>query len=162
MDKQAGLVKVGDAMPEFTLPLFERGKELRDFTLSEARGRTVVLYFYPMDDTPACTKQACGLRDSVADYAKFNAMILGVSRNDAASHAAFIEKYSLPFALLIDAEGQLREQLGNPDGSTELISRITYIIDGTGVIRHIVGAGASVEDHLAESHEWAEKLSEAK
>lgn len=154
----ASFIKVGDSMPDFTLPLYESGKDVRDFTLSEARGRTVVLYFYPMDDTPGCTKQACGLRDASADYAKFNALILGVSRDDADSHNAFAEKYHLPFGLLIDAEGKLRSSLGNPDGIEELISRITYIIDAEGVVRHIVGAGASVDDHLAESHEWAEKL----
>ncbi len=154
----SSFIKVGDSMPDFTLPLFESGKDVRDFTLSEARGKTVVLYFYPMDDTPGCTKQACGLRDASADYAKYNAIILGVSRDDADSHSAFAEKYHLPFGLLIDAEGKLRSSLGNPDGSEELISRITYIIDSDGVVRHIVGVGASVDDHLAESLEWAKKL----
>lgn len=164
MDQQSQAsapVTVGSVMPDFSLPLYHHGAELRDFSLSEARGHTLVLYFYPMDDTPGCTKQACGLRDASADYEKYNTQILGVSRDDAESHSAFAQKYSLPFGLLIDADGRLRERLGNPDGSAELISRITYIIDSKGIVRAIIGGPeTTVDDHLEQSLAWAQKIAQ--
>jgi peroxiredoxin Q/BCP len=75
------------------------------------------------------------------------------------SHAKFAAKFDLPFALLFDADGKVRASYGNPDASLPPLSRITYIIDAAGTVRHIVGAGASVEDHLAESLAWAKYLS---
>lgn len=160
---QRDYIQVGDPAPDFTLPLYEAGKEPHDFSLADAAGKTLVLYFYPMDDTPGCTKQACGLRDAAADFAKYNALIVGVSQDDMDSHEKFAAKFSLPFGLLVDKDHELRQRFGNPDGSAELIARITYIIDGAGVVRHIIGGPeVTVDDHLAESAEWAKKLAEAK
>ncbi len=91
---------IGDAAPDFTLP-DQDGKPL---TLSSLRGQRVVIYFYPKDDTPGCTKEACNFRDRWADLESQGIRVLGISKDNAASHGKFIAKYTLPFTLLSDAE----------------------------------------------------------
>jgi peroxiredoxin Q/BCP len=91
---------IGDAAPEFTLP-DQDGKPL---TLSSLRGQRVVIYFYPKDDTPGCTKEACNFRDRWSDLESQGIRVLGISKDNAASHGKFISKYTLPFTLLTDAE----------------------------------------------------------
>jgi peroxiredoxin Q/BCP len=151
-------LRVGDKAPDFTLPMFPEG----EFTLSDLAGkRTVVLYFYPMDDTPGCTAQACSFRDLHEEFGKYNATILGVSADSLESHKAFTEKYSLPFSLLVDEESKLRHLFGMPNPDMELRARVTYIIDKHGVVRHIVNVGeekVDVEVHIQESLDWAKKL----
>lgn len=85
------------------------GKEIR---LSEYRGKFVLLYFYPKDDTPGCTKEACSFRDTFADLTKVNGVIFGISRQGEASHQKFKQKYKLPFDLLIDVDGSIAKSLG--------------------------------------------------
>ena len=91
---------IGDAAPDFTLP-DQDGKPL---TLSTLRGQRVVIYFYPKDDTPGCTKEACNFRDRWSDLESQGIRVLGISKDNAASHGKFITKYTLPFTLLTDAE----------------------------------------------------------
>ncbi|MCX5957412.1 MAG: thioredoxin-dependent thiol peroxidase [Cyanobacteria bacterium] len=91
---------IGDAAPDFTLP-DQDGKPL---TLSSLRGQRVVIYFYPKDDTPGCTKEACNFRDRWSDLESKGIRVLGISKDNAASHGKFIAKYTLPFTLLTDAE----------------------------------------------------------
>jgi peroxiredoxin Q/BCP len=91
---------IGDAAPDFTLP-DQDGKPL---TLSSLRGQRVVIYFYPKDDTPGCTKEACNFRDRWNDLESQGIRVLGISKDNAASHGKFIAKYTLPFTLLTDAE----------------------------------------------------------
>jgi len=91
---------IGDAAPDFTLP-DQDGKPL---TLSTLRGQRVVIYFYPKDDTPGCTKEACNFRDRWSDLESQAIRVLGISKDNAASHGKFITKYTLPFTLLTDAE----------------------------------------------------------
>ena len=91
---------IGDAAPDFTLP-DQDGKPL---TLSSLRGQRVVIYFYPKDDTPGCTKEACNFRDRWSDLESQGIRVLGISKDNAASHGKFIAKYTLPFTLLSDAE----------------------------------------------------------
>ena len=98
----------GDAAPDFTATT-DRGDTL---SLSDLRGRKVVLYFYPKDDTPGCTKQACGFRDSIADFEAHDAIVLGVSPQGEASHAKFRDKYDLPFPLLVDEDHAIAEAYG--------------------------------------------------
>jgi len=98
----------GKKAPDFTLP----DQDGRDVTLSGLKGKDVVVYFYPKDDTPGCTKEACGLRDSWKDLQKTGAVILGVSPDGAESHRDFIAKYKLPFALLSDADKKLMKDWG--------------------------------------------------
>ncbi|MGF1570727.1 MAG: thioredoxin-dependent thiol peroxidase [Nodosilinea sp.] len=98
----------GEAAPEFTLP----DAEGNTHSLADLRGKRVVLYFYPRDNTPGCTKEACGFRDNYAAYQDKETVVLGVSTDDAKSHAKFIQKYDLPFPLLIDEGGEMASRYG--------------------------------------------------
>jgi len=102
------MLKEGDLAPDFTLPA-DDGSEV---TLSELRGRKVVLYFYPKDDTPGCTRQACDLRDRWAEFERTGALVFGISPDPVDSHVAFRDKYGLPFRLLADTEHQVAEAYG--------------------------------------------------
>lgn len=135
-------LKPGDPAPDFAAPGTD-GKLLR---LTDFRGRKLVLYFYPMDDTPGCTKQACSLRDSNADIAARGAAILGVSSQGAESHQRFTEKFSLNFPLLADTDltvakayGVAGSGLGGLLRSVVKVSeRVTFIIDEQGRISHVI------------------------
>lgn len=100
-------------------------------------GRALVLFFYPKDDTPGCTMEACAFRDSYADLQALGAEVWGVSGDDASSHKRFAGKHQLPYPLLVDAGNQLRRAYGVPSVLGLLPGRVTYVIDGQGVIRHI-------------------------
>lgn len=104
----AGPLKAGEAIPEFSAKN-QKGEVVDSKTL---KGKPYLLYFYPKDETPGCTKQACALRDTFADFKKRGALVYGISRQDAASHRAFIEKHRIPFDLLIDEDGSLAEKMG--------------------------------------------------
>jgi peroxiredoxin Q/BCP len=130
------LVEEGTAAPDFELES-DDGTKVR---LSELRGKTVVLYFYPKDDTPGCTKQASGFRDAYREYEERGAVVLGVSPDDTGSHRKFKEKYSLPFTLLADPEHEVAEAYG-AWGEKSFAGR-TY----TGVIRStfVIGPDGNV------------------
>jgi peroxiredoxin Q/BCP len=89
-----------------------KNQDGKDIHLTDFKGKFVLIYFYPKDDTPGCTREACDFRDRFADIRKLNTVVLGVSRQDAASHKAFIAKHKLPFDLLVDADGKIGEQFG--------------------------------------------------
>ena len=93
-------LQIGDIAPDFSLP-DQNGTTVR---LSDFKGQRVVIYFYPKDDTPGCTKEACNFRDQWARFEEHNIAVLGISKDGAGSHSKFIDKYSLPFTLLTDAE----------------------------------------------------------
>jgi peroxiredoxin Q/BCP len=128
---------IGDAAPDFTLP----DQDGNPVTLSALRGQRVVIYFYPKDDTPGCTKEACNFRDRWAEIESQGIRVLGISKDDAASHGKFIAKYSLPFTLLSDAEPcpvatayhsyGLKKFMGN---ETMGMLRQTFVIDAEGKI----------------------------
>ena len=101
-------VDVGDTAPDFTMPTDGGGK----VSLAKLKGRTVVLYFYPRDDTPGCTKEACGFRDSFPDFTGVDAEIIGVSRDTVGKHDKFKAKYDLPFTLGADEDGAVTEAYG--------------------------------------------------
>jgi peroxiredoxin Q/BCP len=132
--REDALVEEGAAAPDFTLTSDSGGT----VTLSSFRGKPVVLYFYPKDDTPGCTTQACGIRDVYADLRERGAVVLGVSPDDEASHVKFKEKYSLPFALLADPNHKVAEDYGvwkerNTYGKKSMgIERSTFVIDADG------------------------------
>jgi thioredoxin-dependent peroxiredoxin len=102
------VLEPGDTAPDFTLP----DQDGKDVALSDFRGRPVVVYFYPKDDTPGCTTQACGIRDQWAQFEAAGAAVLGVSPDDTASHATFRDKYDLPHTLLADPHKQVMEPWG--------------------------------------------------
>jgi peroxiredoxin Q/BCP len=132
-------LKPGDNAPSFTLPTGD-GKEV---SLSDLKGKKVVLYFYPKDDTPGCTREACSFRDGFSRIKKKGAVILGVSPDDPESHARFAEKYGLPFTLVSDEKKELVKTYGvwkerSMYGRKFMgIERTTFIIDEKGRISHI-------------------------
>jgi peroxiredoxin Q/BCP len=129
-------ISSGNIAPDFELP--DDTNKLRK--LSEFRGKNVVLYFYPNDDTPGCTKEACNFRDDYSAYEKANVVILGVSANDVESHVKFKKKYDLPFPLLADVDNKVCDEYGvwGPKQlagkSYEGIYRTTFLIDENGKI----------------------------
>ena len=133
---------VGDTAPDFE-GLDTYGSPIR---LADYRGGKLVLYFYPMDDTPGCTKQACSLRDTNSDIARKGAAILGVSAQDKESHQHFTGKYKLNFPLLADTEQKVAKAYGAAGsglfgvarGLLGMNERITYIIDEAGRISHVI------------------------
>jgi peroxiredoxin Q/BCP len=129
----------GDTAPDFTLP--ESGGGTR--SLHDLRGKKVILFFYPKDDTSGCTKEACGFRDSYEEYRGVNAEILGISPDDVKSHDKFAAKYKLPFPLLADVDHQVSEAYG-AWGQKSLYGRnymgmirTTYLIDGDGKVQKV-------------------------
>jgi peroxiredoxin Q/BCP len=130
---------VGDKAPDFTLAADGGGK----VSLKALKGKTVVLYFYPKDDTPGCTAEACAFRDQLPDFSKVKAAVVGISRDSVASHDKFKKKFSLPFPLASDEDGKVSEAYGTwvekrMYGRKYMgIERSTFLIDGNGVIRNI-------------------------
>jgi peroxiredoxin Q/BCP len=127
-----GLLPVGAHAPEFAV----KAQDGQRVALAELRGHPVVLYFYPKDDTPGCTKEACSFRDSWAALQDAGVVVLGVSEQDAASHTAFVEKYHLPFQLLVDESGGIAAAYHVPV-MMGFAHRITYLIDKDGTIKHV-------------------------
>jgi peroxiredoxin Q/BCP len=145
------MLKEGDAAPDFTTR-DAGGKEVK---LSDFRGQKVVLYFYPKDDTPGCTKEACSFRDAHADYEEKGIKVLGVSLDDEASHQAFAEKYDLPFTLLADTDHSLSDAYGVygeqtwGDKKFMGVARKTFLIDEEGKLVKIFDK-VNVEQHSDE------------
>lgn len=133
------MLKIGDKAPEFSL----ENQDGKIVNLSDFKGQTVVLYFYPKDNTPGCTNQACGFRDINEELKSMNVNLLGISRDKVSSHVKFIEKYGLNFDLLADPEKEVHKLYGtlydkNMFGKIALgTSRDTFIIDEEGKIKEI-------------------------
>jgi peroxiredoxin Q/BCP len=141
-------LKLGAIAPDFELP-DASGNPLR---LSSYRGKNaVVVYFYPEDDTGVCTKQACTFRDDFAKFQGAGAVILGISDDSSASHAAFTSKYSLPFPLLSDKGGRVRKLYGVSRKFGVLPGRVTFVIDREGVVRHVYSALFESDKHVSEA-----------
>jgi len=129
----APALSIGDRAPLVALRDAD-GVERRSDQLA---GQALVLFFYPKDDTPGCTMEACAFRDSYADLQALGAEVWGVSGDDASSHQRFAGKHQLPYPLLVDTGNQLRRAYGVPAVLGLLPGRVTYVIDGQGVIRHV-------------------------
>jgi peroxiredoxin Q/BCP len=133
------VIEEGQNAPDFELTS-DTGETVR---LSSLRGRPVVLYFYPKDDTPGCTTQACGIRDAFGEFERAGAVVLGVSPDDERSHVKFRNKYELPFTLLADTDHAVAEQYGAWGEQSYLgrtyfgVSRSTFVIDGDGTVKKI-------------------------
>jgi thioredoxin-dependent peroxiredoxin len=133
------MLNVGDPAPDFTLQN-DAGENVK---LSSLRGKPVILYWYPRDDTPGCTKEACSIRDAYGEFQRAGAAVFGISADSVKSHEKFKRKYSLPFALLSDPDHSVSEQYGvwgekKFMGKTFMgINRITYLIDENGVVKHV-------------------------
>ncbi|MFO8237614.1 MAG: peroxiredoxin [Prochlorococcaceae cyanobacterium] len=129
----ARALAAGDKAPLIALP-DQSGSERRS---DQLEGKTLVLFFYPKDDTPGCTMEACAFRDSYAELQAMGAEVWGVSGDDAASHQRFATRHNLPYPLLVDRGNALRKAFGVPAVLGLLPGRVTYVIDGEGVIRHV-------------------------
>jgi peroxiredoxin Q/BCP len=148
------VIEVGQPAPEFALSS-DTGETI---SLSSLRGRPVVLYFYPKDDTPGCTKQACGIRDVYGEFERAGAVVLGVSPDDEGSHVKFKQKYDLPFTLLADTDHSVAEQYGVWGEKSYLgkkymgVNRSTFVIGEDGTIKkvmHDVKPATHADDVLA-------------
>lgn len=142
-----GAVKVGDAAPDFSLP-DQHGNTV---SLSDHEGRWVVVYFYPADDTPGCTKEACAFRDSYEDFVEAGAAVIGVSSDSLEKHRAFADKHRLPFTLLADTDGAVRARYGAKGALNFLPGRVTYVIDPGGVVRRVFKSQLQVTRHHKEA-----------
>ncbi len=145
------MLQAGDDAPDFTA----KDQTGADVKLSDFRGQRVVLYFYPKDDTPGCTKQACSLRDGFSTFERENIVVLGVSMDDENSHRKFISKYELPFTLLADTDHSVADAYGsygekNFAGKNYMgVMRKTFLIDGQGKIKRIFDK-VKVDEHADE------------
>ena len=134
----AAMPKTGDTAPAFT----GQDQDGKTVKLSHFIGRKIVLlYFYPKDDTPGCTKEACGFRDSLADLAKDNVEVMGVSFDSADSHQQFIAKYKLNFRLLADTDGKIADAYGVRAPGKSIDRRVSFLIGLDGKIAKVVDAG---------------------
>ena len=141
-------VKVGDSAPDFTLSS-QTGEPI---SLKDFRGqKAVVLYFYPKDDTPGCTKESCGFRDSYETFTDVGAEVIGISGDSVSSHQQFASKYQLPFTLISDVGNKVRQLYGVPATFGLLPGRVTYVIDKEGVVRNIFNSQLNFQGHIDES-----------
>src|SRR5262245_50318763 len=146
-DGQSSGLAVGDHAPPFNLK-DQRGASvsLADF----AGKKNVVVYFYPKDDTPGCTKESCTFRDQYTAFTDIGAEVVGISSDSAQSHRKFAEKYKLPFPLLADT-GEVRKQFKVPKSLGLLPGRVTFVIDKKGVIRHVFNSQLNPTKHVDEA-----------
>jgi thioredoxin-dependent peroxiredoxin len=139
---------VGAPAPDFTLP----GPGGRSVSLAELRRNgAVVLYFYPKDQTPGCTMEACGFRDEIDEFAEAGAQVVGVSRDDETSHARFAARHKLPFLLLSDTSGEVHARYGVSKKLGLIPDRTTFVIDRDGVVRHVFSSMLRMRAHVDES-----------
>ena len=129
----ANPIELGEKAPLIALA-DQNGVERRS---DQLQGKPLVLFFYPKDDTPGCTAEACAFRDNHAALEALGAQVWGVSGDDAGSHGRFAARHQLPYPLLVDRGNALRQAFGVPKALLLLPGRVTYVIDGDGVVRHI-------------------------
>lgn len=141
-------IKVGDRAPDFTIKN-QRGEpvSLKDYLGKKA----VVLYFYPKDNSPGCTKEACKFRDSYEGFKDAGAEVIGVSSQSEESHSIFSTSFNLPFSLLSDEDGRVRSLFGVPSSLGLIPGRVTYVIDKEGIVRHIFSSQLDPERHVEEA-----------
>ena len=141
-------LKVGDRVPYFTLSN-EAGKEI---AIKDHIGHPLVIYFYPKDDTPGCTREACSFRDHYEEFEEIGARIFGISSDSPESHKAFKEKYQLPYSLLSDSEKIVQKLFGVKKNFLGLIDgRVTYVVDRNGIVVHIFDSQLQPRKHIKEA-----------
>jgi peroxiredoxin Q/BCP len=147
-DEETAL-REGQPAPDFT----KTTADGETVSLSGLRGSWVVLYFYPADDTPGCTAEACSFRDSYEDFTDAGAVVIGVSRDSAASHTKFSAKYNLPFSLLSDEDGAMRKAYEVKKSLGLIPGRVTYVIDPEGIVRKVFSSQTKAKQHKDEALE---------
>ncbi|MFP3074234.1 MAG: peroxiredoxin [Caldivirga sp.] len=147
------MVKVGDKAPIFE-SVDDSGNR---FSLADYIGKhNIVLYFYPKDDTPGCTREACAFRDNWDALKDYDVVVIGVSSDDVNSHSRFKAKYRLPFILVSDPDGKIRELYGAK--GFIIPARVTFIIDKRGVIRHVYNSQLNPTNHVKEALKTLERI----
>jgi thioredoxin-dependent peroxiredoxin len=148
-------VKVGSVAPNFTLPS-QSGEmvSLEDFL----GHKPVVLFFYPKDDSPGCTKQVCAFRDVYEEFGRLDAEVIGISSDSVESHRSFSAKHHLPYTLVSDDEGKVRRLYGVPNTLGLFPGRVTYVIDNEGVVRHIFSSQVGIDRHVEDALEALESI----
>jgi peroxiredoxin Q/BCP len=153
------LLQPGEKVPQVGLPL-HTGETV---SLEELReNRPMVVFFYPKNGTPVCTKEACGFRDAYGDLQTHGAVVLGVSADSAEKHQAFAEKHALPYPVASDRGGEIRKAFGVTKKFGLLPDRVTFVIDGEGKVRHICRAQLDATKHVEEAKEILDKISQEK
>jgi peroxiredoxin Q/BCP len=148
-------VQIGDRAPDFELPGLS-GKRVK---LSDFVGKkTIVLYFYPKDETPGCTKEACSFRDAYEDFSGAGAEVIGVSADDVATHESFAAHHRLPFVLASDADGRARKAYGVKKTLGLFAGRVTYVIDREGVVRDVFESQLRFLEHVRRALELVKRL----
>jgi peroxiredoxin Q/BCP len=135
-------LSIGDPAPDFEAPS-PRGP----VRLADHRGKWVVVYFYPADDTPGCTAEACSFRDSYEDFTDAGAEVIGVSSDSVSSHEQFAAKHQLPFMLVSDETGDLRKRYGVARSMGLFPGRVTFVIDPEGVVRDVFSSQLRFNEH---------------
>jgi peroxiredoxin Q/BCP len=146
----------GDRLPNFTATDHEGNQ--RSFSAEALSGPTV-FYFYPKDDTPGCTKEACSFRDAYADFTEAGVEVYGISADDVDAHRRFRERYRLPFVLLSDPDNSIRRQFGVPrDLFGMLPGRVTYVFDQRGILKKVFNSQINATRHVTEALDAVRKL----
>ncbi len=146
MDKPK--IKVGDGLPKFKL-LNQDGEMI---SIEIFFGKPFVIYFYPKDDTPGCTVEACAFRDAFEDFKHLGASVIGISGDSPETHQKFAKKYGLPFTLLSDPKNEVRRLFGVPKSLFGLLpGRVTYIVDEKGLVKHIFEGQFKARKHVTEA-----------
>jgi len=141
-------IKVGDSAPDFMLT----ASDGRRVSLADFKGRqALVVFFYPKDNTPICTREACAFRDAYEDFVEAGAVVIGVSGDSDVAHRSFAKTQRLPYLLVADVDGSLRHAFGVPKTLGILPGRVTYVIDRDGVVRQVFQAQFSGRKHVEEA-----------
>jgi thioredoxin-dependent peroxiredoxin len=154
------MIAVGEKAPEFTGKLGNG----QDLSLKDFHGKkNVILYFFPKDFTPGCTKEACSFRDRRPDIAKLDAEIVGASFDTAAKHKEFADAYQLPYPLLSDPDASIAQaygvgRLGGLLGGWLPTKRVTFVIDKEGVVRHVIKSELNIDKHIDEAIDALKRL----
>ncbi|MBP7471009.1 MAG: peroxiredoxin [Flavobacterium sp.] len=148
-------LQVGDKIPEFSA----KDSKGNDFDSASVVGKKpVVFYFYPKDNTPGCTAQACSFRDQYEDFKDWGAEVIGISSDSIASHEKFVQQYKLPFILLSDNDKKIRKLFGVKPGLLGLIpGRVTYVADKNGIIQ-LIFDGMNATNHIPKALETIKKM----
>jgi peroxiredoxin Q/BCP len=151
-------IEVGDAAPNFTATTSD-GKTI---SLADFQGKQpVVMFFYPQDNTPICTAQACSFRDAYEDFVKLGAVVIGISSDSDQSHQTFATSHRLPYLMLSDQKGALRKLFGVPNSLFVLPGRVTYVIDRGGIVRQVFNSQLFGTRHVAEALKTLKSLADS-
>jgi peroxiredoxin Q/BCP len=154
MRRRRLVLSVGDRAPDFALPSASGSVRLADVLQQKA----VVLYFYPKDETPGCTAEACAFRDSYEVFTQAGAEVIGVSDDTVESHRSFAAHHRLPFLLLSDPDGEVRRRYGVSGWLGLLRGRVTFVIDRQGIVRHVFDSQLQATRHVDEAVETIRRL----